>query len=128
MQPIADLDRQARRQRASPAGSAHSLDDVFLPGEPIRSLGHCETGKVLYGRHLHKSHVLLYGGHDPGVCARMVSAWDEWMVGHSDRGLRFMGDALRLAEELAHPYSKLMVLQYAAIFHLFRREIPTAMA
>ena len=39
-----------------------------------------------------------------------------------------MGDALRLAEELAHPYSKLMVLQCAAMFHLFRREIPTAMA
>ena len=98
----------------------------FFRGEPIRSLGHCETGKVLYGPHLHKSHVLLHGGHDPGVCARMVSACDEWMIGHSDTGLRFIGDALRLAEELAHSYSMLMVLQYAAIFHLFRREIPTA--
>jgi predicted ATPase len=100
----------------------------FFRGDPIRSLGHCETGKVLCRPHLHQSHVLLHGGHDPGVCARMVSAWDEWMVGHSDTGLRFIGDALRLAEELAHPYSKLMVLQYAVIFHLFRREIPTAMA
>jgi predicted ATPase len=100
----------------------------FFRGDPIRSLGHCETGKVLCGPHLHQSHVLLHGGHDPGVCARMVSACDEWMVGHSDTGLRFIGDALRLAEELAHPYSTLMVLQYAVFFHLFRREIPTAMA
>ena len=83
----------------------------FFRGEPIRSLGHCETGKVLYGPHLHQSHVALHGGHNPGVCARMVSACDEWMIGHTDTGLRFMGDALRLAEELAHPYSKLMVLQ-----------------
>jgi predicted ATPase len=98
----------------------------FFRGEPIRSLGHCETGKVLYGPHLHQSHVLLHGGHDPGVCARMVSACDEWMIGHSDWGLRFIGDALRLAEELAHSYSMLMALQYAAILHLFRREIPTA--
>ena len=100
----------------------------FFRGDPIRSLGHCETGKVLCGPHLHQSHVMLHGGHDPGVCARMVSAWDEWMVGHSDTGLRFIGDALRLAEELAHPYSRLMVLQYAVFFHLFRREIPSAMA
>ena len=100
----------------------------FFRGDPIRSLEHCEIGKILCGPHLHQSRVLLHGGHDPGVCARMVSAWDEWMVGHSDTGLRFIGDALRLAEELAHPYSKLMVLQYAVIFHFFRREIPTAMA
>jgi len=100
----------------------------FFRGDPIRSLGHCETGKVLCGPHQHQSRVLLHGGHDPGVCARMVSAWDEWMVGHSDTGLRFIGDALRLAEELAHPYSTLMVLQYAVILHFFRREIPAAMA
>ena len=100
----------------------------FFRGEPIRSLGHCETGKVLYGPHLHQSHVALHGGHNPGVCARMVSACDEWMIGHTDTGLRFMGDALRLAEELAHPYSKLMVLQWAVMLHLFRREIPAAMA
>ena len=100
----------------------------FFRGEPIRSLGHCETGKVLYGPHLHQSHVALHGGHNPSICARMVSACNEWMVGHSDTGLRFMGDALRLAEELAHPYSKLMVLQWAVMFHLFCREIPEAMA
>jgi predicted ATPase len=58
----------------------------------------------------------------------MVSACDEWMIGQTDTGLRFMGDALRLAEELAHPYSKLMALQWAVILHLFRREIPAAMA
>jgi class 3 adenylate cyclase/predicted ATPase len=100
----------------------------FFRGEPIRSLRHCESGKVLYLPHLHQSHVSLHGGHDPGVCARMVSACDEWMIGHSDKGLHVLGDALRLAEELAHSYSRLMVLQFAAIFHLFRREIPTAMA
>jgi len=100
----------------------------FLRGEPNRSLGHCETGKVLYGPHLHQSHVALHGGHNPGVCARMVSACDEWMIGHTDTGLGFMGDALHLAEELAHPYSKLMVLQWAVMLHLFRREIPAAMA
>ena len=100
----------------------------FFRGEPIRSLRHCEIGKTLYGPHLHQSHVALHGGHNPGVCARMVSAWGEWMIGHSDTGLRFIDDALRLAEELAHPYSKLMVLQYVVMFHLFRREIPAAMA
>jgi predicted ATPase len=100
----------------------------FFRGEPIRILGHCETRKVLYGPHLHQSHVALHGGHNPGVCARMVSACDEWMIGHTDTGLRFMGDALRLAEELAHPYSKLMVLQWAVMLHLFRREISATMA
>ena len=99
----------------------------FFRGEPIRSLRHCETGKVLYGPHLHQSHVALHGGHNPGVCARMVSALDEWMIGHSDTGLKFIGDALRLAEELAHPYTKLMALQFAVVVHLFRREITATM-
>jgi len=100
----------------------------FLRGEPNRSLGHCETGKVLYGPHLHQSHVGLHGGHNPGVCAWMVSACDEWLIGQGDTALRFMGDALRLAEELAHPYSKLMALQWAVMLHVFRRDIPAAMA
>jgi predicted ATPase len=63
-----------------------------------------------------------------GSRSPVVSACDEWMIGHSDTGLCFISDALRLAEELAHSYSMLMVLQYAAVFHLFRREIPTAVA
>jgi class 3 adenylate cyclase/predicted ATPase len=98
----------------------------FFRGEPIRSLGHCETGIGLYQRHLHQSHIQSHGGHDPGVCARMVSAWDQWMVGHSDKGLQCIGDALGLAEELAHPYSLLMALQFAAVFHFLRREPPLA--
>jgi hypothetical protein len=41
----------------------------MFAGEPAVALDHCEAGRRLYDPERHRSHRLLYGGHDPGVCA-----------------------------------------------------------
>ncbi len=45
-----------------------------------------------------------------------------WHLGYPDRGLARSRQALDLAEELAPPFTLVMVLDYAAIFHQFRHE------
>ena len=41
----------------------------LFAGEPAAAREHCEAGRRLYDPERHRSHRLLYGGHDPGVCA-----------------------------------------------------------
>jgi len=100
----------------------------FLRGDPLLSLRHGDEGRRLYGPQMHHSHVLLYGGHDPNLCGLSISACDHWMLGRSDTALKCADDALRLAEELAHPLSSNMALQWLALLHQLRREPETAVA
>ena len=70
----------------------------------------------------HRSHALLYGGHDPGVCARLVGASCQWALGYPAKALASIDDAVVLAERLAHPFSLEIALIWAAIIHHIRRE------
>jgi hypothetical protein len=90
-------------------------------GEPASSHYHCEAGCLLYQTDQHRSHALIYGGHDPGVCARFVAGWVEWLLGYPDRAQASIKSALALAQELAHPYSSLFALLFAAVFDQFLR-------
>jgi class 3 adenylate cyclase/predicted ATPase len=91
-------------------------------GEFASSRDHCEEGQRLYHPEQHRSHVLLYGGHDPGVCARMTGAWAQWFLGYPDKALSGSNDGVALAERFAHPLSLNTALQYRALVHLLRRE------
>ena len=61
-------------------------------------------GRCLYDPVRHLSHRLLYGGHDPGACARYFGALASWTLGYSDEALALGGEALASAERLAHPF------------------------
>ena len=54
-------------------------------GEPATAREHCEAGWRLYDPERHRSHRLLYGGHDPGVCAGYIGAWAHWLLGYPDK-------------------------------------------
>jgi predicted ATPase len=69
----------------------------------------------------HRLHAHIYG-HDPGVCARTVGAWSAWLLGHPDKALARINDALALAERVAHPSSLAMARLHASILHQFRRD------
>jgi len=43
-------------------------------GEPAAGREHCEAGRQLYDPDEHRSHRLLFGGHDPGVCALQIGS------------------------------------------------------
>ena len=46
---------------------------LFALGDDCAALRHAEEGINLYDIHEHRTHSSRYGGHDPGVCARMTS-------------------------------------------------------
>ena len=91
-------------------------------GEPAAAREHSEAGRRLYDPERHRSHRLLYGGHDPGVCAGYLGAQAHWLIGYSDRALAIDDEALALAERIAHPFSLVAAQLFVAMLHLDRRE------
>jgi predicted ATPase len=100
---------------------------LHFAGEPASALDHCEAGHRLYDPERHRSHRLLYGGHDPGVCAANTGAKVHWVLGYPERGLTLGSRALALAERIAHPFSLVLALQFNAILHLDRGEPDVAL-
>ena len=79
-------------------------------------------GGHLYDPERHRSHRLLYGGHDPGVCAGKVAAQAHWLLGWPDKASLLDGEALALAERLAHPFSLLDALLFTIMLRIDRGE------
>jgi class 3 adenylate cyclase len=115
--------------------TAHNADDelrlqahhsawatCLFAGEPMAAREHCEAGRRLYDPERHRLHHQLYGGHDPGMCARYFNAQVHWLLGYPDKGLAFGSEALVLAERIAHPFSLALALQYNSMVHLERGE------
>ncbi len=91
-------------------------------GEPATARIHSEIGRQLYDPEQHRSHRLLYGGHDPGACARYIGAQAQWLLGYPEAALVLQGEALTLAERLAHPFSLELALLWNALLRVERRE------
>ena len=77
----------------------------LFAGEPLEACKHCEAGRRLYNRERHHSHRLLYGGHDPGVCAAYVGAQAYWLVGYPEKGMAVGTESLALADAIGDPFS-----------------------
>jgi predicted ATPase len=89
-------------------------------GELRDCLLETERGLALYDPRAHAALASLYGGHDPGVCAKNHAAQVLWLLGYPDRALKCTSEALALAHELAHPNSLAWALVSAAIGDQFR--------
>ena len=101
----------------------HSAWSTFhIAGEPAAGREHCEAGRRLYDPERHYSHRLLYGGHDPGVCAGIIGAQAHWLLGFPQKALAIGAEALALAKQIAHPFSFEIGLVYHAMLHLDRGE------
>jgi class 3 adenylate cyclase len=129
---ILDCRRLSNRLRQLTAGTAD--DDLILEahhsawatslfaGKPVAAQELSEAGRRLYDPERHRSHHLLYGGHDPGVCAGKSAAAAHWLLGFPDKALVLESEALALAERIAHPFSRLDVLLFTIMFRLNRGE------
>jgi predicted ATPase len=91
-------------------------------GDPAKAREHADAGRLLYDPEKHASHRFVYGGHDPGVCARYVGAQAEWLLGYPEKARASVAEALALAERLAHPYTQNVALTYSSVVYLNRRE------
>jgi class 3 adenylate cyclase/predicted ATPase len=100
----------------------------ILGGDPMSGFRHTQEGIRLYDPEEHRSHRSVYGGHDPGVCARQTAAQAQWMLGYPDQALGSVTEGLALANRLSHPFSLEVVLTYAVMLHLHRGEPELAMS
>ena len=83
-------------------------------------------------------HALALEAHQPQVrdaaatalVARVANygytAWTLWLLGYPEQARQCNEQALALAHALSHPFSQVVALLYAAMFHLLRREGPAA--
>ncbi len=101
----------------------HSAWTTYLfAGEPAAAREHCETGRRLYDPERHRLHRQLYGGHDPGVCARYMGAQAHWLLGYPHTSLAIGHDSLAMAEQIGHPFSLATALVMNVLLHLDRDE------
>ena len=96
-------------------------------GEPAAGHQHCIAGRQLYDLEAHREHRLLFGGHDPGVCARQIGGQLEWLLGYPDTALASVDEAVALAEQLHHPLSLELSMTFKALLHLSRGEAGQAL-
>jgi predicted ATPase len=89
-------------------------------GDPAKAREHAEAGRRLYDPVKHAFHRFVYGGHDPGVCARLTGGQVEWLLGYPDKALASSTEALVLAGQIAHPFSLELANEYAAALYLHR--------
>jgi len=85
------------------------------------SRAHWEQGIALYDPQQH--HVLIgLTGVDLGVFSLSCAAHTFWHVGYADQALRQSHEAITRAQELSHPFSLALALDYMAMLHQFRGE------
>ena len=106
MGPLADrlLEVASEQNDTSLQLEAHHCQwsSHFLVGEFSVSLEHTQHGINLYKPEEHHALTFIYGGHDPGVCARNVSALALWLLGYPEQAQNRFSEAFQLCRELEH--------------------------
>ena len=107
------------------AGHASWTTNFFL-GDFKYTRERTAQGIALYDASEHRAHKFLYGGHDPGVCCRMVGGMATHMLGFPDQARQLTQDAVALAETINHPFSRVMAEIVFVFVHLLRGDIQDA--
>ena len=94
----------------------------IMIGELTVAREHADAGRKLYHLENHRDHRLVYGGHDPGACARWIGALVEWLLGYPEKALASSAESLTLAERVAHPFTSILALTNSSVFHLNNRQ------
>ena len=98
----------------------------FLRGEVARAREDIEQGLVLYHPERHRDHWSMYGAHDPGVCARATGGCVIWQSGLTERANEVSKDAIRISNELGHPFSRAIAQFYAGFLAIMIGDIAAA--
>ena len=93
---------------------------LFHLGEFASAREHLQRGFTLYGPQQHRFHTFLSA--NSGVLCLSYMACSLCALGCPDKALERISEALKLAQELAHPYSVALALYYALFVHRLRRE------
>jgi len=105
----------------------HALwGSLFYLVKLTAALEHTRQGVALYNPEQHHSQTFFYGGHDPGVCSRVIAVKILWLLGYPDQALQIGHEALALAQELSHSHSLAQAMGTVAMAYQFRREAQAA--
>jgi class 3 adenylate cyclase/predicted ATPase len=96
----------------------------FYRGVLTAAHTHLAQGSALYDATHHRASVRLYG-EDAGVVCGSHDAEALWQLGYPDQAWARSQDAVRLAQQMAHPLSLAYALGMAATLHQMRREWQT---
>jgi TOMM system kinase/cyclase fusion protein len=109
---------------------AHAVlgETLLWLGEFALARQHAAQGLALYDGQQHRALSFLYGGYDPGVHCCSFLAHALWYLGYPDQALHKSQKALALAQESAHPHSRVFALVHTAFLHHLRREGQAARA
>jgi DNA-binding winged helix-turn-helix (wHTH) protein/predicted ATPase len=99
---------------------------AFSAGDLEGTESHARQGAALYDPERHGTLAAVYGGHDPGVCARLFGARVAALAGRTETAGRVSDEAIAMARELAHPFTLVQSLVFAAATHQARRDAATA--
>ena len=100
---------------------------LFYRGEPAAARTHHTQALALYDPQAHRALAVRYG-QDLGMGSHSALARALWQLGYPDQALQHSQAACTLAQEVAHPYSLVLALVYAATVHQHRREVLAAHA
>jgi len=104
----------------------------FWKGEFQNARRHLQEAIAHYSPEHHQAHLTLYS-QDPKVICLIRLAWTLWFLGYPDQAANARDDALALAEELGHPFSRCYATVYGALIshdlqdpHRFEQLLETA--
>jgi len=96
--------------------------NLFFQGDFTGAQTHAEQGLRLYDPQQHRTLIFLYGD-DPEVLCLCWAALSLWYLGYPDQALDRIYQALRIAEDLAHPFGLTFALFWTAFLHQCRGEM-----
>jgi predicted ATPase len=99
------------------AGTAFHLGETTAD-----TFRHFRQAKALYNPGQHRAHLTRFGV-DMGLFSRSWATHLLWHAGYADQAHAQGEESLRLADDLAHPFSRAITLAYAAMLHQFCREL-----
>lgn len=95
---------------------------LFYRGESTPAYTHFTQALESYNPEEHQALVARYGI-DLGVISQAWLARELWQLGYPDQAVQQIEDACRLAQKVAHPFSRAQTLIASALMYQFRHEM-----
>jgi len=100
------------------------LGQTFLMQADLeRSRWHLEQVVALYDPNRDRD-LARHQVHDPAVASLLFLSWTLWLQGYPEQATTKMEMAMKLAEEIKHPYTSAQAALLASCFHQFLRQWP----
>ena len=99
---------------------------AFSRGQVTIGRDDIEHGLALYDLGRHREHWSMYGAHDPSVCACATGACTLWQAGLAERAGDLAKQAIRLGNQLGHPFSLAAAHFVGGFFAMMVGDVATA--